>query len=117
MGEESLYRVVDTVSSGNNHKVWLLLNKSHQIYEGHFPENPVLPGVCTLQIIKECLGNIIQKEIRYKNIAMCKFTSVIQPSDDCLEISFVLKEDNTFLATVQIKEMVMLKLKANFVEL
>lgn len=31
------------------------LDAAHPIYAGHFPGNPVLPGVCTLQIVRECL--------------------------------------------------------------
>ena len=29
------------------------LNASHIIYEAHFPGNPVTPGVCIIQIVKE----------------------------------------------------------------
>ena len=31
----------------------ITLNPAHPIFAGHFPGNPITPGVCMLQIIKE----------------------------------------------------------------
>ena len=33
--------------------VSITINSGHQIFEGHFPGQPVTPGVCMMQIIKE----------------------------------------------------------------
>ena len=32
--------------------VQVMLNPQHAIYNGHFPQQPVVPGVCMLQMIK-----------------------------------------------------------------
>ena len=40
--------------------VQVMLNPQHVIYNGHFPQQPVVPGVCMLQIIKECIEKIQQ---------------------------------------------------------
>ena len=29
------------------------LNPKHEIFKGHFPGKPIMPGVCMIQIIKE----------------------------------------------------------------
>jgi 3-hydroxyacyl-[acyl-carrier-protein] dehydratase len=58
----------------------LELVPSHPVYEGHFPGNPVVPGVCQVQIIIELVTRVIQKEVnlfRYDNI---KFLSMIVPA-------------------------------------
>ena len=39
------------------------LNPKHPIFDGHFPESPVVPGVCMIQMIKEILSVILQEEI------------------------------------------------------
>ncbi|MEG0500157.1 MAG: hydroxymyristoyl-ACP dehydratase [Rikenellaceae bacterium] len=117
MNNEGLYTIVGNRISENSCHVTVALNRHHKVYSGHFPGHPVLPGVCTLQIIKECLGKIVRKKIRYRGISMCKFTSMIQPTDEQLEISFLIGNDNSFTATVQVQDRIMLKLKANFVEL
>jgi len=28
----------------------IALNKDHPVFEGHFPGNPILPGVCTVKM-------------------------------------------------------------------
>lgn len=44
-------------------KVRVMLNPQHSLYAGHFPQQPVVPGVCTLQMIKECLEKIDRKSV------------------------------------------------------
>jgi 3-hydroxyacyl-[acyl-carrier-protein] dehydratase len=29
------------------------INVSHPVFGGHFPERPILPGVCSIHLIKE----------------------------------------------------------------
>jgi len=56
------------------------LNANHGVYQGHFPGNPVLPGVCTLQIIKECLEGLMDSTLQYIQVSSCKFLSAIDPN-------------------------------------
>ncbi|MFA6779603.1 MAG: hydroxymyristoyl-ACP dehydratase [Paludibacteraceae bacterium] len=56
------------------------LNTEHRIYEGHFPQMPVVPGVCTIQMVKECLQTTRNEELQYTNIINCKFPAMIVPS-------------------------------------
>lgn len=37
------------------------INASHTIFDGHFPNNPITPGVVQLQITKEILEDVFQK--------------------------------------------------------
>lgn len=58
------------------------LNPHHVLYNGHFPGNAVLPGVCTLQIIKECFEAIMSGSFRYVSVNSCKFLSAINPVEN-----------------------------------
>jgi 3-hydroxyacyl-[acyl-carrier-protein] dehydratase len=49
------------------------------VYEGHFPGMPVAPGVCNIQLIKECVERITGKQLLLKNIDRCKFIAMITP--------------------------------------
>jgi len=40
----------------------ILINEEHEVFQGHFPGNPIMPGVCMMQIIKE-LTEQIQKAL------------------------------------------------------
>jgi 3-hydroxyacyl-[acyl-carrier-protein] dehydratase len=55
------------------------LNPTHPIYAGHFPGNPVVPGVCQVQIIKELVASIIEKEASLLKSDNIKFLSIIDP--------------------------------------
>lgn len=55
------------------------LNAEHPIYRGHFPEQPVVPGVCLLQIVKECAEKSCGQELQYMQISSCKFLMAVNP--------------------------------------
>ena len=48
-------------------------------YEGHFPGNPVSPGVCNIQMIKECAEQLAGKRFFLGYISRCKLSAVITP--------------------------------------
>ena len=49
------------------------------VYEGHFPGNPVCPGVCNIQTIKECASLLVGKELRISSIKQCLLTAIASP--------------------------------------
>ena len=49
------------------------------VYEGHFPGMPVAPGVCNIQMIKECVERVTGKQLQLESIAQCKFTTLVTP--------------------------------------
>ena len=55
------------------------LNTSHAIYNGHFPEQPIVPGVCQVQIIKEFLEDLMAKKLQMTSGDNIKFTGMIIP--------------------------------------
>lgn len=117
MQDESLYKVVSTDSTQNRHTICVVLNPLHSLYKGHFPEQPVLPGVCTLQIIRECAGAILNKNIRFATISQCKFTSMIIPDETPIELSLTISDGNTLQAIVMKEGSTMLKLKSTFTDI
>lgn len=60
------------------------LDASHPVYRGHFPGHPVLPGVCTLQIVKQCLTCGTGHTLHYTAIRECKFLGMIVPAANSL---------------------------------
>lgn len=61
----------------------------HDIYRGHFPSVAVVPGVCTLTIVKECAGLALGHDIRFSTIRKCKFMSLLTPEKNLgLKLSF-----------------------------
>ena len=79
--EGNFYKVIATEQIENNHKIEVELLAEHPIYKGHFPQQPVVPGVCTLTIIKECLGEILSHGVSFKTIKECKYVSALIPQE------------------------------------
>ena len=50
-GLKGLFTLKDTPATGSlESEVWVEIDPTHPIFEGHFPDQPVLPGVCMVQI-------------------------------------------------------------------
>lgn len=102
--------------------VVLTLNPQHALYQGHFPEHPIVPGVCMLQLIKECTENICRHSLQYAQISSCKFLSPIDPTQtDKLELTLSLKETEAgevgLLAEGNTNNTPFIKLKAQLIRL
>ncbi|MBK5720103.1 hydroxymyristoyl-ACP dehydratase [Dysgonomonas sp. Marseille-P4677] len=100
------------------------LNSSHHIYEGHFTGHPIVPGVCTLQIIKDCAETIIHKKFVYAQISSAKFLSLVDPKEnDLIEINISLKNtDNNQYSLIaegkyQNTDTIFIKVKATLKEI
>ena len=55
------------------------LNPAHKLFEGHFPEQPILPGVVMMELIRQCAQNISNQKLKLKSASAVKFLSLIDP--------------------------------------
>lgn len=56
-------------------------NTDHIIFEVHFPNQPIVPGACLVQISKEILESILKTEISITNCKNLKFIKTINPNE------------------------------------
>jgi len=107
-------------SDKENIKVSIKLNKNHEIYKGHFPGNPVVPGVCLTQLIKELVENIEAREVRLVYASNIKFMAVVNPEiNNFLQIDLKIKHDDEqniikVDSVTYYKDKVFYKFKGNF---
>ena len=71
-------QIIDKISD-TKYVAQILLNENHDVFKGHFPGNPVTPGVCMMQIIKELSQNITGFSLQLKNSSNVKFMALINP--------------------------------------
>jgi 3-hydroxyacyl-[acyl-carrier-protein] dehydratase len=57
----------------------ILLNSEHPVFKGHFPGNPILPGVCTVQIIRELVESALGRELTLSRAGSIKYIGFISP--------------------------------------
>jgi 3-hydroxyacyl-[acyl-carrier-protein] dehydratase len=91
-------RMMEIAPDGSAVRSEIMLNSNHPIFEGHFPGNPILPGVCTVQIIKELLELSIRKPLKMVKAGSIKYLGFVNPEVmPLLEFRFQLNhnEDGT----------------------
>jgi 3-hydroxyacyl-[acyl-carrier-protein] dehydratase len=105
-------------AEGNLVTATIELNPLHEIYRGHFKGNPVTPGVCQIQIIKEMICEIINQELLLKEAKNIKFLNVLSPS--CKDLHLNMEYKQTAMA-VDVKarlsagEQIFLKFSGKFI--
>ncbi|HWZ04227.1 MAG TPA: hypothetical protein VNX40_11500 [Mucilaginibacter sp.] len=57
------------------------INKDCDIFKGHFPGQPVVPGACMLQIVKEVLESGLDTSLQLKKADHLKFIVMIGPEN------------------------------------
>ena len=80
--KNSLYTVTTVDKSEASITCAISLNSEHQIYKAHFPELPITPGVCIIQIGCELLNDALGKNMTLCEVANAKFLAVINPRDN-----------------------------------
>ena len=50
------------------------------VYRGHFPGKPVSPGVCNIEMIRECAEMLVGEDLQIDTIKQCRLTAVASPS-------------------------------------
>lgn len=63
----------------------IVLRQECGIYDGHFPGNPVCPGVCNMQVIRECAERLAGECLHPCYIRQCRLTAVASPTT-CREL-------------------------------
>lgn len=82
MLKDNFYNIISSSIEADVFHATLTLNKDHRIFIGHFPGQPVVPGACLLQIIKELTEIAVDKSLRLSKAGDLKFLSIINPNDN-----------------------------------
>jgi len=96
---DTFYTVTELTKGENAVDATIKLNASHAIFEGHFPNNPVTPGVVEMEIVKEILSLGLEKPLKMKTMSSCKFLAVLNPINvENVYVKISLTEmDDTFV--------------------
>ncbi|MDF2553676.1 MAG: 3-hydroxyacyl-ACP dehydratase [Chryseobacterium sp.] len=97
------------------------LNKDHDIFKGHFPGNPVTPGVCMMQIVKELTEEFVGKKLFLKSASNVKFMAIINPFETPdLTMQLDINEGETEIKvknTTSFGETIALKMSVNYTKI
>lgn len=94
----NLYKIQSLTANENIIQATVELMAVHDIFKGHFPGQPVLPGVCMMEMIAEITGEYLQTPLRISGAPMIKFLLMIDPRRNpiiILEIKYQSTPDGT----------------------
>lgn len=78
---DNFYSIVKSETKGDETTFWVKMNANHGIYQSHFPNNPVTPGACLVQMSTEMLQLLSKKKLLLTNAKKIKFKQVVKPAD------------------------------------
>ncbi len=78
----NIRRLEDQFSAG------IRFDATHPVFEGHFPGQPIVPGVCLVAIVKEVVEQVLETNVELQHGHSIKFLKVIDPREHAeVEIS------------------------------
>ncbi len=57
----------------------IVFDAAHDIFGGHFPGQPVVPGVCMMEIVKELMQQMLGSTLMMRAAGNVKFLGLITP--------------------------------------
>lgn len=97
----------------------IVLNSAHTIFKGHFPNLPVVPGVCMVQIVKEMAEKQLEQKLFLSSANNIKFLSVLNPEVHprvSVEVEWTQSTSSEYAIESKIffGEVIFFKMKADF---
>jgi len=119
---DALFKICKLEHGDDAISAMLDINKDCEIFKGHFPGHPVVPGACMLQIVKEVLEESLEVSLRLKKADHLKFISMIDPGNTLtvlLDITYKIAEegDISVIAKLMSIEVVCFKFQGSFIAL
>lgn len=115
---EGLYSLQTLEQNDQEVRAKVKLHKEHEVFKGHFPGNPIMPGVCMIQMIKELTEQVTGKTLFLSVASNVKFMAKISPEEnEIIDLVLTIMEDGTLIKVKNITsygETVALKLTATF---
>lgn len=88
--QNDLYTIVEIGDKAAS----IRLRSESAVYQGHFPGNPITPGVCQVGIVEELAGEICGVELSMREVKVLKYMDILRPSNQEVEVRFDKLEDD-----------------------
>jgi len=112
-----VFKVISTEHSLNTITAALEVDADSELFSGHFPEQPVVPGACMLQTVKEILEDTFKAQLSLVKADNIKFLNRVVPGIGHLNLQINYQVvDNQFKVAVNLTadDTVCMKLKGTF---
>ena len=79
MLKNTFYTIKEITDTDNSRNYLVSLNALHPIFQAHFAGNPIMPGACVVQLIKELTSDCFKQDFVTRTIENMKFLYEINP--------------------------------------
>ena len=84
MTTDRFYHVVSLNGTAGHAVAGIRFYAGHAIFKGHFPGQPVVPGVCMIQMVKDLLEQAVLQKLLFTEGHQIKFLQPVIPDDTVL---------------------------------
>ena len=75
-----LFTLSEPVKAGEKFSATVTFIPSHPVFGGHFPGQPIVPGVILVEIATALAGNITGKQLVASEVSVIKFLKMADPA-------------------------------------
>lgn len=102
-----------TILSQSNLHFVVQFNAAHPIYKGHFPQQPITPGACLMQMTEELLSLALKQNMQIREVTNLKFVAPHTP-DKQLEVDFKPLDTNKYQISIYDSQTVYAKMSQQY---
>lgn len=101
----SFFHIQSRSDEGGTPTFDVVLDPAHAIFRAHFPGNPIVPGVCQVQMTRELLETVLDEHlalVRAKNIKYLTVMTPTQQTEYSIAFRKITTEGDTHSITADI---------------
>lgn len=96
----NFYTVTENSQQDNSIRAVIRISPEHEIFQGHFPGQPVVPGVCMVQIVKEFMERAMDMPLLFSKGNQLKFLQLLVPSaEENIQVTISWKQEEAAYLT------------------
>ncbi len=116
----TLYNINKIVEKNNVIEAIVELDVTHNIFKGHFPQQPVLPGVCMMQMVREIFETFFGKKLQLVKADDIRYTAMVDLTKNAhLIFQLQFNRSDEFITTkskiLQTDDVICCRMKATFI--
>ena len=89
MLRDTFFTIQSSADAENSRTYCIAMNHLHPVFQAHFAGNPIMPGACIVQLIKELASDYFGRDCFVCAVRNMKFLHAINPLDSP-ELSVIL---------------------------
>ena len=83
IGSELRSRIREFSETGDGtYETTLLFDPAFRGFEGHFPDRPIVPGVCLAELARVFAEVVLKRKLRCVGIRQCRFRRPVEAGDE-----------------------------------